>query len=118
VIALTAFGAVSRRYHAIVGSNLLETLGSRIPKKLRRSRVAIISDSNVGPLFANRAKRSLTSAGFNPTLITIPAGEKSKTLRQAGAICEQMIAAGLDRQSFVIGLGPSIRMQLSVTSVV
>jgi 3-dehydroquinate synthase len=38
-------------------------------------------------------------------LITIPAGEKSKTLKQAGAICEQMIAAGLDRQSFVVGLG-------------
>jgi 3-dehydroquinate synthase len=38
-------------------------------------------------------------------LITIPAGEKSKTLEQAGAISDQMIAAGLDRQSFVIGLG-------------
>ena len=69
---------------------------------------AIISDSNVGPLFAGRVKRSLTSAGFKPTLITIPAGEKSKTLKQAGAICEQMIAAGLDRQSFVIGLGGGV----------
>ena len=38
-------------------------------------------------------------------LITIPAGEEIETLQQAGAICEQMIAAGLDRQSFVIGLG-------------
>src|SRR5206468_114004 len=66
---------------------------------------AIISDSNVEPLFAGRVTRSLTSAGFKPTLVTIPAGEKSKTLKQAGAICEQMIAAGLDRQSFVIGLG-------------
>ena len=35
----------------------------------------------------------------------IPAGERSKTLAQAGGICGQMIAAGLDRQSFVIGLG-------------
>jgi 3-dehydroquinate synthase len=41
-------------------------------------------------------------------LITIPAGEKSKTLQQAGAICDQMIAAGLDRQSFVIGLGGGV----------
>jgi len=41
-------------------------------------------------------------------LITIPAGEKSKTLEQAGAICDQMIAAGLDRQSFVIGLGGGV----------
>jgi 3-dehydroquinate synthase len=38
-------------------------------------------------------------------VITIPAGEKSKTLKRAGAICDKMIAAGLDRQSFVIGLG-------------
>ena len=53
----------------------------------------------------HRVKKSLVSAGFRPTLITIPAGEKSKTLKQAGAICDQMIAAGLDRQSFVVGLG-------------
>ncbi len=38
-------------------------------------------------------------------LITIPAGEKSKTLKQAGAICDRMIAAGFDRHSFVVGLG-------------
>ena len=66
---------------------------------------AIISDSNVAPLFGKRVKQSLTGAGLQPTLITIPAGERSKTLEQAGAICDQMIAAGLDRQSFVIGLG-------------
>jgi 3-dehydroquinate synthase len=46
--------------------------------------------------------------GFRPTLITIPAGEKSKTLEQAGAICNRMIAAGLDRRSFVIGLGGGV----------
>ena len=66
---------------------------------------ALVSDSNVAPLFGDRVKRSLESANFQPTLITIPAGEKSKTLEQAGTICEQMIAARLDRQSFVIGLG-------------
>jgi 3-dehydroquinate synthase len=38
-------------------------------------------------------------------LITIPAGETSKTLKQVGAICDRMIAAGLDRQSLVVGLG-------------
>jgi 3-dehydroquinate synthase len=59
----------------------------------------------VAALFADRIKKSLRSAGFNPPLVTIPAGEKSKTLEQASAICDRMIAAGLDRKSFVIGLG-------------
>ena len=66
---------------------------------------AIISDSNVAPLFGERVINSLTGAGFKPKLISIPAGETSKTLEQASAICDQMVAAGLDRQSFVIGLG-------------
>ena len=98
----------THRYPVLVGSDLIDELGKRAHKFLRSKTCAIISDSNVGPLFANRAKRSLTSTGFKPTLITIPAGEKSKTLKQAGAICEQMIAAGLDRQSFVIGLGGGV----------
>jgi 3-dehydroquinate synthase len=73
-----------------------------------RKTCAVITDANIAPLLADRVKRSLTSGGFKPTLITIPAGEKSKTLKQVGAICEEMIAAGLDRQSFVIGLGGGV----------
>ena len=68
----------------------------------------IISDSNVAPFFADRVKKSLTSSGFRATLITIPAGEKSKTLEQAGRVCDRMIAAGLDRRSFVVGLGGGV----------
>jgi 3-dehydroquinate synthase len=59
----------------------------------------------VAPLFGDHVKQHLTSSGFQPVLITVPAGETSKTLEQAGAICDQMIGAGLDRQSFVVGLG-------------
>jgi len=68
-------------------------------------RCAVISDHNVAPLFAERVKQNLVSAGFRPVLIIIPEGEKSKTLKQAGAICDRMIAAGLDRKSFIVGLG-------------
>jgi 3-dehydroquinate synthase len=98
----------AHRYPALVGSNLLEQLGESTRKYLPRKTCAIISDSNVAPLFGDRVSRSLTSAGFQPMPVTIPAGEKSKTLAQADAICDQMIAAGLDRQSFVIGLGGGV----------
>jgi 3-dehydroquinate synthase len=95
-------------YPVFVGSNLLGQLGEYTRKHLPRETSAIISDSNVAPLFGDRAKRSLTSGGFQSTLITIPAGEESKTLEQVGAICDQMIGAGLDRQSFLIGLGGGV----------
>ena len=95
-------------YPALVGSNLLARLGDYTRKYLSRETCAVISDSNIAPLFADHVKRGLASADFQPTPITIPAGEKSKTLQQAAAICDQMIAAGLDRQSFVVGLGGGV----------
>jgi 3-dehydroquinate synthase len=98
------------RYHypALVGSGLIRQLGNQARKFLAGKTCAIISDDKVAALFTNRVQASLTSAGFRPTLITIPPGEKWKTLEQAGAICDQMIPAGLDRQSFVIGLGGGV----------
>ena len=105
--------SAEQTYTVLAGSGLLEQVGERMRKYLRRKTCAIISDDNVAPLFSDRVRRSLASANFQPTLITIPAGEKSKTLEQAGAICDQMIAAGLDRRSFVIGLGGGMIGDLS-----
>ena len=93
------------RYPVLVDTGVLDRVGEHAHKYLPCDTCVIIADSNVAPLLADRVKKSLASAGFRPTLITIPAGEKSKTLGQVGAICDQMIAAGLDRQSFVVGLG-------------
>jgi len=100
--------ASPHHYDVLIESGLLASVGDVVKKQLGGLHCAIISDTNVAPLFGDRVKRSLTAAGFQPELITIPAGEKSKTLEQSGAICDQMIAAGLDRQSFVIGLGGGV----------
>ena len=95
----------SFHYPTLIGSQLIEHVGKHVRKCLPSATCAVVTDSNVAQLFAEHVHESLASAGFKPTLITIPAGEKSKTLEQAGQICDQMIAAGLDRQSFIIGLG-------------
>ena len=104
-------GGVS--YPVVIGRGLLATVGDRIKERLAPARCATISDTNVGPRFAVQLQNSLRAAGFEPTLITVRAGEHSKTLEQAGAICEQMLEAGLDRQSFVIGLGGGVIGDLS-----
>ena len=100
--------AGSQKYEALVGSRLLEKIGALLAEKFRGPACAIVSDGNVAPLFAPTVVRSLTDAGFRPGLITVPAGESSKSLRQAEKICDQMIAAGLDRSSFVVALGGGV----------
>ena len=95
-------------HEALVGSQLLEKAGTLIGQKLRGPVCAIISDDNVAARFSPALLSSLTSAGFKPALITIPAGEKWKTLTGAEAICHRMSEAGLDRSSFLIALGGGV----------
>jgi len=96
------------RYDVLIGSGLLEQLGEYVRKYLPRKTCAIISDGSVAAIFGSQAIENLTRADYRPTLITIPAGEKSKNLNKAGGVCNRMIAAGLDRESFVIGLGGGV----------
>jgi len=103
--SLTTSSWLGLNDRVFVGKRLLKQIGRYARNCIPRQTCAVISDDKVASLFASRVKKGLRSAGFRPVLITIPAGEKSKTLEQAGAICDRMIAAGLDRKSFVIGLG-------------
>jgi 3-dehydroquinate synthase len=100
--------AGSMSYEALVGSRLLDEIGGLLSPKLRGRDCAIVTDENVAALFAPPVVRSLTNAGFKPTLITIPPGEKSKTLAEAEAICHRMSEAGLGRSSFLVALGGGV----------
>ena len=58
--------------------------------------------------YAVKVLKSLEGSGFSPVLVIIPPGEKSKSLGQAEKVCDQMIKAGLDRNSFVVALGGGV----------
>lgn len=100
--------AGSQSYDALAGPQLLEKAGTLLPERLRGSACAIVADENVAALYAQRILSSLTNVGCQPTLITIPPGEKSKTLGEAEAICHRMSGAGLDRSSFLVALGGGV----------
>ena len=98
-----------RSYRVDVGSGLLKTLGATANERFGdRSNCAVITDSNVGPLYAATALASLKAAGRNPVLITVPAGEASKSLLSAQNVCTEMARAGLDRKSFAVALGGGV----------
>lgn len=83
--------------------NLLRAARPEAGKKL-----AVVTDSHVGPLHAEKALAALRGAGFEVVLETVPAGESAKSLAQAGALCEAFARAGLDRHSTVVALGGGV----------
>jgi len=100
-------------YEVLIGPGSLGKAPSAIVGVLGKKTGALISDRQVGPLFAERLLEGLGREGIRTTLITVPAGENAKTLEHAGLICDEMIQAGLDRHSFVIGLGGGVVGDLS-----
>jgi 3-dehydroquinate synthase len=99
---------VGFRYTAIVGRGLMPSAGELLRGVVERNRCAIIADQTSARLFGDRLSRSLASQNFSSQLITIPAGEKSKSLRQVEKICDEMIREGFHRGSFVVGLGGGV----------
>ncbi|MEI8039328.1 MAG: 3-dehydroquinate synthase [Verrucomicrobiota bacterium] len=98
-----------RSYDVIVEAAILLQAGERLRQAgLAGHRAAVISDDTVARLHAGALVNSLDTAGFHPTLHTVPAGESSKSLGQAEAVCREMIRAGHDRNSVVVALGGGV----------
>jgi 3-dehydroquinate synthase len=108
MLARVLVSLARRTYESIVGNEILSRTGEFVREILPAGTSAVITDSNVGPIYADAVARSLEGAGFTPVVITIPAGETSKSLSSAEAVCDQMIAAGLDRGAFVVALGGGV----------
>lgn len=95
-------------YEVIVGHDILQRTGEFIHQVLTARKCALITDTNVGPLYAEGVRLSLEANGIQTTVITVPAGETSKSLSEVEKICDQMVAAGLDRGAFVAALGGGV----------
>jgi 3-dehydroquinate synthase len=92
----------------LVGRGLLARAGELIRAAGLRGAGAIITDENVARLHGETVRQSLEKAGYQTHLLAVPAGEESKSMPTAENLCERMIAAGLDRSSFVVALGGGV----------
>ncbi len=68
----------------------------------------VVTDSNVGPQFGERALSALHTAGFEAVSHTIPAGEKSKNLDTAQDLYDWLVDHRAERGSTLIALGGGI----------
>lgn len=98
----------SRSYEIKVGGSLLAGLGKECAALKLGQRCAVITDSNVGKKFAKAALKSLSASGFEPVLITVPAGEKSKCMAMVEKCHDQLAKHRLERKSFIVALGGGV----------
>ncbi len=95
-------------YTVTIGPGPLERCGMFLGKSLEPCHVAVISDSNVAPLYLQRTKDSLEKAGFAVSSYIFPAGEESKNLATLSGILEFLAGERLTRTDCVAALGGGV----------
>ena len=98
----------NRSYDIKIGTGLLARLGRECARLGLARRCVIISDRNVAPRCGKAAQAALARAGFATGLITIPAGERAKSLKVLESCYDQLAAQRLERKSFVVALGGGV----------
>lgn len=98
----------NRSYVIKIAPGLLQKLGGECARLKLGDRCAIITDTNVGKRFAKPAYESLVKAGFEPSLIVVPAGETAKSLQTVQTCCDQLASHRLERKSFIVALGGGV----------
>ncbi len=100
-----------RSYDIHIERGLLSRAGELIRSVIPKGRAAIITDSNVAPLYAKTLEHSLHEAGFETKRIVFPAGEKSKNLAGLEKLYNGLLSEDgftLTRSDFVIALGGGV----------
>ena len=97
---------VALKYPIEVKAGSLKNLGEFARSIAPAHRYAVITDTNVGPLYGSTASESL-GIDANDCLV-IPAGENSKTRGSWGWITDQLIDRGFGRDSAIVALGGGV----------
>ena len=98
----------TRSYSILIDRGLMKGLGAECARLNLGGRCAVISDANVTPLYAAAVQRLLKKAGFEATLITVPAGETAKSLKTVQACYDELASHRLERKSFIVALGGGV----------
>jgi len=105
----TVHVSFDQKAYAVKINNTAHTqIGSEILAVWSLRKIALLTDSHVGPLYLTATQQQLEAAGFDVLPLQVPAGEQSKSLTVAGELIAKMAAAGFTRGDGLIALGGGV----------
>ncbi|MBO9708570.1 MAG: 3-dehydroquinate synthase [Caulobacter sp.] len=101
-------GLGARAYDVVIGTGLVDRAGEHIAPLLKRKRVAVVSDTNVGEHHGERLANALEHAGVATDVILVPPGEETKSFEGLADLSDRLLALGLERGDMVVAFGGGV----------
>lgn len=100
--------SASRTYDIIIEKGILDRAGEETATVINPCAAAILTDSNVAPLYAERLEKSLATKGFSTIRFTIPAGEESKSAENYLSFLNFLAEHKITRSDCIFALGGGV----------
>lgn len=97
-----------RSYDIVIGAKVLEKAGEHIARVAPGAACAIVTDENVARLHLPALQESLTRQGVRHTTIVVAPGEASKSLAVFGRVCDEVLAARIERRDLIVAFGGGV----------
>lgn len=97
-----------RQYDILIGDGLLPETGPLLAERFPGVRFAIVTDETIAGLHLDSLQKSLAGSGIESTVLTVPAGEQSKSLTRLGEVVDALLAARLERTDMIIAFGGGV----------
>jgi len=97
-----------KSYDIDIGEGILGRIPGEVKDAGLAHRFAVVTDSNVGPLYGESLLEGFRKAGLDAQMITFPAGEKNKNRETKAWIEDRMLELTMARDSAVIALGGGV----------
>ena len=96
-------------YQVLIRRGILQDAGEEVKKVKPNARLAVVTDSNVSPLYLRNLLDSLERAGYkNIPSFSMAAGENTKSLENAGLLYQLLSQAKISRDCCLIALGGGV----------
>ncbi|SCW63896.1 3-dehydroquinate synthase [Ruminococcaceae bacterium YRB3002] len=99
----------SREYDVVIGTGLISRAGSLMKEAVpKATKILIVSETNVAPLYLDTVRESLTGEGFECVEYVFEAGEQSKNIDTVAGMWGVMAKAGFTRTDAAVALGGGV----------
>ena len=97
-----------RSYDIVLHPGLLATVGDRLNALTASPKIGVVTDRHVASRYLHGTLRSLRKAGYDPTPIILPPGERTKTLGTIAKVLDVLARHKFERQSLLLALGGGV----------
>ena len=98
----------AKEYDVLIGSGLLAQLPRRIGDISGAEKIAIVSDSNVWPIYGPCVESALLEAGYEVSAFIFAAGEASKNGETYLSLLEMLASSKVTRSDLILALGGGV----------